>query len=110
MPRPKASRGGDTVRVFPFALPATRTMRLSCGLCASLLYSARISAELARRAARALIEEGWTSPQKKAGASGADRAQVLNRAGYARYDERTSTMLADTAELLLREYKGDLRL
>ena len=78
-------------------------------LCGSLLFSARIRAELARRAALALIGEGWTTPRKLAAASWADRAQVLNRAGYARYDERTSTMLGDTAELLLREYDGDLR-
>ncbi len=44
-----------------------------------------------------------------AAASWADRAEVLNGAGYARYDERTSTMLGQTAELLLRDYGGDLR-
>jgi hypothetical protein len=83
---------------------------LFCWLCAALLFSARISAELARRAARALIEEGWTTPQRMVEASWSDRALVLNRAGYARYDERTSTMLGETAQFLLRQYKGDLRL
>jgi hypothetical protein len=39
-----------------------------------------------------------------------ERAQERNHAGYARYDERTATMLGSTAEMLLREYKGDLRL
>jgi hypothetical protein len=78
-------------------------------LCASILFSARISAELARRAARALIEQGWTSPLRMAETSWAERTAVLNRAGYARYDERTSRMLGDTAELLLRQYNGDLR-
>jgi hypothetical protein len=34
---------------------------------------------------------------------------VLNRAGYARYDERTATTLADTARQLLDRYAGDLR-
>jgi hypothetical protein len=34
---------------------------------------------------------------------------VLNQAGYARYDERTSTILADTSALLLDRYGGDLR-
>ena len=50
---------------------------LFCWLCAALLFSARISAELAHRAARALIEHGWTTPRKMAEASWADRAAVL---------------------------------
>lgn len=44
-----------------------------------------------------------------AAASWEDRARVLNEAGYARYDERTSSMLAETSELLLDRYRGDLR-
>jgi len=35
--------------------------------------------------------------------------RVLNRAGYARYDESTSRMLGDTCALLLERYRGDLR-
>jgi len=34
---------------------------------------------------------------------------VLNRHGYARYDERTAAMLGDACELLLERYRGDLR-
>jgi hypothetical protein len=83
---------------------------LFCWLCAALLFSARISAGLACRAAAAVIEQGWTTAQKMAQTSWSERARVLNHAGYARYDERTATMLGSTAELLLREYKGDLRL
>lgn len=78
-------------------------------LCAALLLSARISADLAVAAARALADEGWTTPRKLAGATWAERAKALNRAGYARYDERTSQMLADSAEHLLDAYGGDLR-
>jgi len=78
-------------------------------LCAAILFSARISAELARRAASALTEKGWTSPQRMLEAGWAERARVLNLAGYARYDESTSRMLGDTAELLLQRYQGDLR-
>src|SRR5207248_1977231 len=37
------------------------------------------------------------------------RARVLNESGYARYDERTSTALADTAQLIVDRYGGDLR-
>jgi endonuclease III len=78
-------------------------------LCAALLLSARISADLAVAAARALADQGWTTPRKLADATWAQRTKVLNRAGYARYDERTSRMLADSAEHLLDAYGGDLR-
>jgi endonuclease III len=78
-------------------------------LCASLLLSARISADLAVAAARALADEGWTTPRKLAAATWAQRTRVLNRSGYARYDERTSRMLEDTARQLLDAYGGDLR-
>lgn len=44
-----------------------------------------------------------------AAASWDERAHVLNQAGYARYDERTSTMLGDSARLLLERWDGDLR-
>lgn len=33
----------------------------------------------------------------------------VNKAGYARYDEKTSRMLADTSNLLMKCYHGDLR-
>lgn len=78
-------------------------------LCASILFSARISAAAATKAARALIDAGWTTADKMAGSTWADRTQVLNHAGYARYDESTSRMLGDTAERLVADYGGDLR-
>jgi hypothetical protein len=78
-------------------------------LCASMLLSARISADLAMQAARALSEQGWTTAEKMAAATWQQRTQTLNRAGYARYDESTSRMLGDTADVLLERYGGDLR-
>lgn len=76
---------------------------------ASLLMSARISAKNAVRAARALIEAGLTTPKKMVEASWQDRVDVITWHGYKRYDERTSTMLGQTAERLLDRYGGDLR-
>jgi hypothetical protein len=35
--------------------------------------------------------------------------RVLNENGYARFDERTATMLGDACDLLLERYQGDLR-
>jgi hypothetical protein len=78
-------------------------------LCASLLMSARISAGIATAAARALADSGWTTAERMAESSWEERARVLNEAGYARYDERTSTMLGETADLVLDRYGGDLR-
>jgi endonuclease III len=78
-------------------------------LCASLLFSARIRAEAAVRAARALADKGWTTAQRMAAATWAERARTLNEAGYARYDIMTSRMLGATSELLLQRYDGDLR-
>ncbi len=78
-------------------------------LCASILLSARIGAETALAATKALAERGWTAADKMAGATWEQRTRALNRAGYARYDESTSRMLGDTAEMLVEKYRGDLR-
>lgn len=42
-------------------------------------------------------------------ASWQDRVDALGRAGYGRYDERTSAMLGDAAGQLLDYWGGDLR-
>ena len=78
-------------------------------LCAALLMSARIGAATAVDAARALADQGWTTAAKMAEATWEQRTRTLNRAGYARYDESTSRMLGDTAEMLQEKYQGDLR-
>jgi endonuclease III len=78
-------------------------------LVASLLLSARISADNAIEAARALKKAKLTTPRKMAEASWQDRVDVITWHGYKRYDERTSTMLGDTAEMVLERYGGDLR-
>jgi endonuclease III len=75
----------------------------------SILLSARINASIAVEAARAIKREGWTTARKLADSTWDRRAKVLNESGYARYDERTATMLGDTAQLALDEYGGDLR-
>jgi hypothetical protein len=78
-------------------------------LIASLLFSARIAADQAQSAAQALFEHGWRTPKKMAEVTWAERVKVLNRAGYARYDESTSRYIAETTGLLLERYGGDLR-
>lgn len=78
-------------------------------LIASLLFSTRIASGQAQKAARALFEQGWRTPEKMAGTSWGERVTVLNRSGYARYDESTARYIGDTTALLLDSYGGDLR-
>lgn len=78
-------------------------------LCAALLFSARISSSIAVAAAKALTARGWTTAEKLAASTWAERAKTLNQAGYARYDEQTSRWLGESADLALDHYGGDLR-
>lgn len=78
-------------------------------LCASVLFSARIDASIAVRAARGLKRRGWRSARSLAESSWEDRVEALNEAGYTRYQERTATMLGDLAETVLERWGGDLR-
>jgi len=78
-------------------------------LCFCLLASARISHDIALKAAKALADAGWTTASNMQDSTWKQRTRVLNRSGYARYDESTSRMLADTVDVLLDDYDGDLR-
>src|SRR5258705_2765836 len=71
------------------------------------LLSAPIPAETAVAAARELFAAGYRSPKAMSEASWQDRVDALGRGHYRRYDERTATMLADSAELLARECHGE---
>src|SRR5580693_1974741 len=73
------------------------------------LLSARISADIAVAAARALFAAGYRSPKAMSEASWQDRVDALGRGHYRRYDERTATMLGDGADLLIGKWHGDLR-
>lgn len=78
-------------------------------LIASLLFSTRISSDAAIRACSALFEKGWRTPDKMAATSWEERVEVLNRNGYARYDESTARYIGSSVELLNDRYGGDLR-
>lgn len=78
-------------------------------LCASMLYSARISADLATSAARAMADAGWTTAEHLRDSTWKQRVDVINHAGYARYDERTSRMFGEIADVLMDRWDGDLR-
>lgn len=96
-----ASRAGIRLRNAPGPLYQTLVL--------AILLSARIRADIAVAAARALFDAGMCDPQSMAEASWQERVDALGRGGYRRYDERTSTLLGKGAELLLERYNGDLR-
>ncbi|MFI2780388.1 endonuclease [Streptomyces sp. ALB3] len=75
----------------------------------SHLLSARIRAQVAVAAARALYSHGLRTPRRMADATWQERVDALGEGGYRRYDERTATQLGDGAHLLLDTYGGDLR-
>ena len=82
---------------------------LFCLLTSALLFSTRISHHIALKSARILFERGWTTPERMAATTWEQRVQALDEGGYVRYDERTSTMLGEAAQMLLDLYQGDLR-
>ncbi|MDT0457213.1 endonuclease [Streptomyces sp. DSM 41527] len=75
----------------------------------SLLLSARIRADIAVEAARALFSAGMRDARRMSEATWQQRVDALGEGGYRRYDERTATQLGDGAALLLERYRGDLR-
>lgn len=82
---------------------------LFCLLISALLFSTRISHNIAAKSACVLFERGWTTPERMAATTWEQRVQALDEGGYVRYDERTSTMLGETSSMLMDLYQGDLR-
>ncbi|MBO0688601.1 MAG: hypothetical protein J2P40_03380 [Candidatus Dormibacteraeota bacterium] len=78
-------------------------------LCAALLYSARIRSAIATQAVQGLLRGGLGTADRMRMSSWDERVRILDEAGYARYDERTATMLGEVAAQVSDEYGGDLR-
>ncbi|WP_309112826.1 endonuclease [Saccharothrix sp.] len=75
----------------------------------SVLLSTRIRADIAVAAARELAKAGCTTARRTLDTTWQQRVDALGRAHYVRYDESTATALGEGAQLLLDEYRGDLR-
>ncbi|WP_052850321.1 endonuclease [Streptomyces avicenniae] len=73
------------------------------------LLSARIRADVATSATRALFDAGMRDPRTMRDASWQQRVDALGVGHYRRYDERTAAQLGDEADLVLERYGGDLR-
>ena len=82
---------------------------LYCLLISAALFSTRISHNIALKSARILFEHGWTTAERMAASTWEQRVRALDEGGYVRYDERTATMLGQTAQMLIDGYQGDLR-
>jgi hypothetical protein len=82
---------------------------LFCLLISALLFSTRISHNIASKSARVFFDRGWTTPERMVATTWEQRVRALDEAGYVRYDERTSTMLGETAQMMIDLYQGDLR-
>lgn len=78
-------------------------------LLTALLCSARISGRNALQAAAALKEEGLHKVDALLESDRPRRIRVLNRNGYARFDNVGADQIRAAAELVDREYGGDLR-
>lgn len=75
----------------------------------TVLMSKRIGVAQAVKATRAVLDAGWTTPERLAASSASRRVAVLNRNGYARYDISTSRTLGEVVAQVRSEYGGDLR-
>lgn len=104
-----AEYGGTYASALGIALERNTPAPLFQMLCASLLFGARISADNASRAMRALLDARLSTPRAVAAATWQERVDVLTTHGYKRFDERTSTRLGELAHRVLEEYGGDLR-
>ncbi|SDY14880.1 hypothetical protein SAMN05444365_101838 [Micromonospora pattaloongensis] len=73
------------------------------------VLSTRIRAGMGIAAARELFAAGYRSAGRMAQAGWQERVDALGRGHYRRYDERTATMLGESAQLCLDRWRGDLR-
>jgi len=76
----------------------------------AVLLSTRIRAGTAVAAARELFRSGLGTPRRMLDASWQQRVEALGRGHYVRYDESTATALGDGAQMIINDYRGDLRL
>lgn len=75
----------------------------------SMLLAAPIGADRAISAARELSRAGWRTPRRMRDSTWQQRVDVLGAGGYRRFDESTSSRLAELAGTVLDTWTGDLR-
>ena len=75
---------------------------------AATLFGARISATIAERAYKVLTQAGLTRIAQARHVPSADLIALLDAGGYARYDLRTATQLANLSEVICERYDGQV--
>jgi hypothetical protein len=75
----------------------------------ALLTGALTPPSVAASAARALFDEGWTTPKALSDSPWEGRAKVLESAGYTGDGEETARTLGEATVLVLTRWGGDLR-
>jgi uncharacterized protein YeaO (DUF488 family) len=100
--RTYADEAGITLRDKPSPLYQLLVLAVLC--------STRIRADIATHAARELFRARLRTARTMAATDWQTVVDGLGRAHYRRYDESTATALLKGAELLLRRWRGDLRL
>ena len=73
---------------------------------ASMLFAKRISADIAKRAFRCLMERGLDTPERIVEAGWDALVEALDAGGYVRYDFLTATNILEAAKKLVEEYGG----
>jgi hypothetical protein len=73
------------------------------------LLSKRISSGVAIAAARELFTAGYRTPTAMRESTWQERVDALGRGHYRRYDESTARLLAESADQVIGQYRGDLR-
>jgi hypothetical protein len=75
---------------------------------AATLFGTRIAARIAERAFRELVGAGLTRISQMRHVATADLIGLLDAGGYARYDLRTATRLAELSEVVDDRYEGQV--
>jgi endonuclease III len=77
-------------------------------LCACMLMSSGASPSSAVKAWLALMEKGWTTPERMLQSSWSERQHVLENAGYNHFKETMAARLYEISDQVLRKYGSDL--
>ncbi len=101
--------GGRFATALGIDLRSRKRQELFKWFLAAVLFGAPISHAVAARACRELVAAGASSPEAVLRNGWRGLVQILDRAGYVRYDEKTATKLLTVCQALVDVYSGDLR-
>lgn len=101
--------GGRFASTLGIDLESRKPQELFKWFLAAALFGAPISHAVAARAYRELVAAGASNPEAVLRTGWRGLVEILDRAGYVRYDEKTATKLLTVCRALADIYSGDLR-